>query len=93
MTSNLPPAAADDHTSGDDPRLVLLAHEVARILNVDSVDTGTGIGELGIDSLNIVELIVFCEQLYGSFDPESLSITQYTTLGELHQQLVSPAAP
>jgi len=72
--------------------LQLLANEVAKILNVDAVDTQVGLGELGIDSLNIVELIVFCEQLYGSFDPETLNITQTTTLAQLHRQLSDPAA-
>jgi acyl carrier protein len=67
--------------------LEILAHEVAKILNVETVETDAGIGELGIDSLNIVELIVFCEQLYGAIDPEALNITQYTTLQQLDTQL------
>lgn len=67
--------------------LEILSREVAKILNVESVETNVGIGELGIDSLNIVELIVFCEQLYGAIDPETLDITQYTTLEDLNQQL------
>ena len=73
--------------------LEILAREVAKILNVESVEANVGIGELGIDSLNVVELIVFCEQLYGSVDPEALTITQYTTLEQLDAQLrVSQAA-
>jgi acyl carrier protein len=67
--------------------LEILGREVAKILNVESVTTDAGIGELGIDSLNIVELIVFCEQLYGAIDPEALNITQYTTLQQLDAQL------
>jgi acyl carrier protein len=67
--------------------LEILAREVAKILNVETVETDAGIGELGIDSLNIVELIVFCEQLYGAIDPEALNITQYTTLQQLDTQL------
>ncbi|HEV3105689.1 MAG TPA: acyl carrier protein [Trinickia sp.] len=67
--------------------LEILAREVAKILNIESVETNVGIGELGIDSLNVVELIVFCEQLYGSVDPEALAITQYTTLEQLDGQL------
>ena len=73
--------------------LELLKKEAAKILNIESVDTHVGLGELGIDSLNVVELIVYCEQLYGSIDPEQLSITQYTTLeqidSQLHQQQVA----
>ncbi|QEL54803.1 acyl carrier protein [Chromobacterium paludis] len=67
--------------------LETLRKETAKILNVESVDAEVGLGELGIDSLNVVELIVFCEQLYGSIDPEQLNITQYTTLAQLDAQL------
>ena len=77
-TQNVPADALD-----------ILSREVAKILNVETVDTDAGIGELGIDSLNIVELIVFCEPLYGSIDPEALNITQYTTLQQLDAQLRS----
>lgn len=90
--SHTPPTDATPGPPTDTDPLALLAREVARILNIDAVDTDIGIGELGIDSLNIVELIVFCEQLYGSFDPEALNIAQYTTLAELHGQLVAQAA-
>ena len=73
--------------------LELLKKEAAKILNLETVDTHVGLGELGIDSLNVVELIVYCEQLYGSIDPEQLNITQYTTLEQidiqLHQQQVA----
>ncbi|HWX01892.1 acyl carrier protein [Collimonas sp.] len=67
--------------------LELLRKEAAKILNIESVESNVGLGELGIDSLNVVELIVFCEQLYGSIDPEQLNITQYTTLEQLDAQL------
>ena len=67
--------------------LEMLRKETAKILNVESVDAHIGLGELGIDSLNVVELIVFCEQLYGSIDPEQLNITQFTTLEQLDTQL------
>ena len=39
--------------------LELLKKEAAKILNIESVDTHVGLGELGIDSLNVVELIVY----------------------------------
>lgn len=67
--------------------LELLRKEAAKILNIETVESNVGLGELGIDSLNVVELIVFCEQLYGSIDPEQLNITQYTTLEQLDAQL------
>lgn len=72
--------------------LEMLRKETAKILNVETVDTHIGLGELGIDSLNVVELIVFCEQLYGSIDPEQLNITQFTTLEQLDAQLQQQTA-
>lgn len=67
--------------------LSLLQKEAAKILNIETVEPHVGLGELGIDSLNIVELIVYCEQLYGAIDPEQLDITQYTTLEQIDAQL------
>jgi len=67
--------------------LPLLAREVAKILHVEAVETGIGIGELGIDSMSIAELITFCEQLYSPADTEALSVTQRTTLEQLDAEL------
>jgi acyl carrier protein len=68
----------------------LLVREVARILNVESVDADTGLGELGIDSLNVVEIILACETIYGKVvDPEILKLDQYTTLNDLDEQIHS----
>lgn len=76
----------------DKTKLELLATEVARILNVDAVDVDTPMGELGVDSLNVVELVLVCEQLYtGMVDPERLSIDQYTSMRELDTQLTETA--
>ena len=41
-----------------------LCSEVASMLNVDSVDADTPLAQIGIDSLNIVELIIMCQQVY-----------------------------
>lgn len=77
----------------DPAKLDLLAAEVARILNADSVDVDTPMGELGVDSLNVVELVLVCEQLYtDSVDPERLQIDQYTSLRELDAQLAGAPA-
>ncbi|AIO70564.1 hypothetical protein [Burkholderia oklahomensis] len=67
--------------------LVLLAREVAKILHVDAVEINIGIGELGVDSISIVTLLTFCEQLYSPADTEALSITQRTTLEQLDADL------
>lgn len=69
--------------------LSALISEVSRILNVDTVDPDIGLGELGIDSVNAVELILVCEEIYmDMMNPESLAIDQYTTLRELDRRLL-----
>jgi acyl carrier protein len=64
-----------------------LAREVAKITDNESISVDVSLTELGVDSLNIIEMMVFCEQLYGAFDPERLEISAFTTLADLDQQL------
>ncbi len=63
--------------------------QVAEMLSKDEVDADTPLGELGIDSLNIVEVILICEQLYTNvLDPEALVFDEFTTLRDMDGQLV-----
>lgn len=63
--------------------------QIAEMLNKDSVDADTPLGELGIDSLNIVEVILICEQLYTNVtDPEALTFDEFTTLKDMDAQLL-----
>jgi acyl carrier protein len=65
-----------------------LRSDVAKILNAESVDVDQSLGDIGIDSLNMVELMIICEQLYpGSIDLSQLKIDQFTTLRSLDEQL------
>jgi len=67
----------------------LLGH-VSKALNLDSIDADVAIGELGFDSMRVVELILICDQLYDtSINPEQIELTQYTTLRELDRQFRS----
>ena len=80
-------------TQTTSPKLQLLADDVARIVNSKSVDLDAGLGELGIDSLNVVELMLACEQIYqADVSPEDLTIDQYTSLRELDRQLTGSRA-
>ena len=73
---------------GYGPTLEIMLAEVAKIMNVATVDPDIGLGDLGIDSLRVVELILVCDQLYGrEINPELLAIDQFTTLRELDRQL------
>lgn len=70
-----------------------LTADVARILNVDSIEPDVGLGELGVDSLVIVELLLACEQIYGGrVSPEDLNIDQYTTLSDLDRNFTQSVA-
>jgi acyl carrier protein len=75
------------------PTLRLLMKEVAKILAVGEVDPDVALGDIGIDSLNVVELVLTCEQLYpDTLNPEELSVDQHTTLRELDRQLRETAS-
>jgi len=74
-----------EHTSS----LVALCAEVAIILSIDDVDPDALLGQLGIDSLNVVELILACQQVYPNvLNFESLSFDEHTTLREIDQRLI-----
>jgi acyl carrier protein len=64
----------------------LTAH-VREALNLQTISPDVAIGDLGFDSMRIVELILISDQLYdAAIDPEALELTQYTTLRDLDQQ-------
>jgi acyl carrier protein len=72
--------------------LRLLMTEVERIIGIESVTPEVAIGELGFDSLNIVELILACEQIYGAVDLENLKLERFTSLAELDAQIAALTA-
>tara|TARA_B100000768_G_C10948598_1_gene236705 strand:+ start:299 stop:526 length:228 start_codon:yes stop_codon:yes gene_type:complete len=64
-----------------DIKLNNLLEELKRILHVDEVDPDVPIGQLGIDSLNVIELILACQQVYEDFvDFEDIDINEDTTI-------------
>lgn len=67
--------------------LMPLCAEVERILGMEAVIPTAALGELGFDSLSTVELVLACEQIYGVFGVESLSVEHHTTLVDLDQQI------
>jgi|GEM_PF-890910 len=67
--------------------LEILQTEVAKVLNQETIDVDLAIGELGVDSMRVVELILICDQLYQApLDPEALQIDQFTTLRDMDRQ-------
>jgi acyl carrier protein len=72
--------------------LAQLCAHVQKALNLESASPDVAIGELGFDSMRVVELILICDQLYDtSINPEAIELTQYTTLRDLDQQFLSMA--
>jgi acyl carrier protein len=64
-----------------------LADRVQQALSLDQVDPDIAIGELGFDSMRVVELILICDQLYDTpINAEAIDLNQYTTLRDLDRQ-------
>lgn len=80
-------------SSVESTTLDLLAHELGSITETGHCPVDVSLTELGVDSINIIELIVFCESLYGAFDPEKIDISNFTTLEELDRQLTTLTTP
>jgi|TARA_B110000114_G_C15036379_1_gene375133 acyl carrier protein len=73
----------------DKSKLITLQTEVAQMLDKEQIDADTPLGELGIDSLNVVEVILICEQVYTDVsDPEALIFDEFTTLRDMDAQLL-----
>lgn len=61
-----------------------LCEKVAKILKTDSVDADCPLGQLGIDSLNVVELILACQMIYPNvMDFDDLLFDENSTLREI----------
>jgi acyl carrier protein len=71
--------------------LTQLMNVTAEALKADTVDPNVPLPELGIDSLNIVEVIIACEEIYGEFriDPSNLEFDEMTSLLDMHRQMIS----
>jgi acyl carrier protein len=71
--------------------LAELMKVTAEALKVDTVDPNVPLPEIGIDSLNIVEVIIACEEIYRRFriDPSQLEFDEMTSLADMHNQMIS----
>ena len=63
----------------------------AEALKTDTVDPSVPLADIGIDSLNIVEVIIACEEIYSEFqiDPSELEFDELTSLTDMHNQMVA----
>lgn len=66
-----------------------LVADTKEILSKDEVGPDMTLTEIGIDSLNVVELIIVCEQIYDKVsNPDELKFDEFTTLRDMHKQLL-----
>lgn len=64
------------------------SEQMMKMLGVKSVDVDAPMSLLGVDSLNIVEMVVICQQIYTNVtNYQDIQIDENTTLRELDSQL------
>lgn len=73
-----------------DDTLLMFTNEMKALLQLKVIDIDAPMSLLGVDSLNIVEMIVICQQLYTHvLNYEDIQIDENTTIRELDAQLNS----
>jgi hypothetical protein len=70
--------------------LVELRSGIMDMLALDSVELDVSLAQVGIDSLNVVELILICQQIYVHVtDFDEIDIDENTTLREVDDQMLA----
>jgi acyl carrier protein len=66
-----------------------LIDEVKKFRSDETVTAESTLTDLGIDSLNVIELVMICESIYNQVkNPDALKFDEFTTLKDLHDQLI-----
>lgn len=77
-------------TNNNSPELEQLAAGVKDIVGAEEIDLDAPLSQTGIDSLNVVELILVCQQVYPNVvNLDDIDIDENTTLREIDSQLTS----
>ena len=72
------------------PTLTQLTERIKEMLALEEVDIDTPLAQLGIDSLNVVELIIICQQIYTNVvNYDDINIDEGTTLRDIDEQLLA----
>jgi len=65
-----------------------------KLLGKTNLDVDAPLSMLGVDSMNIVEMVIICQQIYTHVtDYEDIDINEHTTLRELDDQMHSLSVP
>jgi hypothetical protein len=68
--------------------LVQLSDGVKAMLALDEIDLDVPLSQIGVDSMNVVEMIIICQQVYSNvLNYDDVNIDENTTLREIDQQM------
>ncbi|MNR46255.1 MULTISPECIES: phosphopantetheine-binding protein [unclassified Pseudomonas] len=66
------------------------AAEMEKMLELKNIDVDAPMSQLGVDSMNIVEMVIICQQIYTQVtNYEDINIDENTTIRELDEQMQS----
>lgn len=58
------------------------------MLGVDDIDIDAPLSQIGVDSLNVVEMILICQQVYTAvINYDDINIDENTTMREVDEQM------
>lgn len=64
------------------------AAEMENLLALKNIDVDAPMSQLGVDSMNIVEMVIICQQIYTQVaNYEDINIDENTTIRELDEQM------
>jgi acyl carrier protein len=70
------------------PRLARLTEALSLIMGISGATEHTTIGELGLDSAHLVDVMIACEEIYAAtIDFASIDIDYDMSIATLHTQL------
>ena len=71
-----------------------LTAKIEQLLGKTAIDVDVPLSMLGVDSMNIVEMVIICQQIYlGVTNYEDIDITEHTTLRDLDEQMNALSVP
>ena len=66
------------------------SEEMKKLLALKEIDIDAPMSQLGVDSMNIVEMVITCHQIYTQVaNYEDINIDENTTIRELDEQMLA----
>jgi hypothetical protein len=74
--------------------LTAFSEEMKHMLGTKTIDVDAPMSHIGVDSLNVVEMVLICQRIYIAIvDYEDIEIDENTTIRELDGKLNALSAP